>query len=69
MLSIGILVAPTKPKRFSLKGGVMNPTSAILSSMTSNYRGSKSRVRIVGKIIGTVRTIIAIMSNNMPRIK
>src|SRR5258708_36294659 len=53
-------------KTFIPTGGWMSPSSTVITMMTPNQIGSKPSVLMTGKMIGTVRMIIAIASIRQP---
>ena len=67
ILPILVSVVPAKAKRLIPNGGVIMPTSIILTFMTHHHIGSKPMLTMMGKITGIVKTITAYMSKNMPQ--
>ena len=53
-------------KTFMPTGGWISPSSTVMTMMTPNQIGSKPSAMITGKIIGTVRMIMAIASIRHP---
>jgi len=51
---------------FMPTGGVIRPSSTVITTITPNQIGSKPSVWITGKTIGTRRMIIAIASRTQP---
>ena len=53
-------------KTFMPTGGVMRPSSTVMTIMTPNQIGSKPSCVTTGKTMGTSRMIIAIASRMQP---
>src|SRR5580765_2144494 len=53
-------------KTFMPTGGWIRPSSTVITIMTPNQIGSKPRCMITGKMIGTVRMIMAMASIRQP---
>lgn len=64
---MGTSIVPAKPNKFIPNGGVIIPISTTRTIRTAYHIGLKPNATIIGKMIGTVKTITAKTSKIIPR--